>query len=189
MPSVSSCGAGRWRRHEEWDTMHKDGTSRAPPGTWEGLVGEGVRPVLSQLASNLLLRTSLIAWATAQLLKFSLGWLIRRRPNPSLLISTGGMPSSHTAFVSALAVGAGKLAGFDSALFAVAFVFAAVVVYDATGVRQAVGRQAEVLNRIIEDLYHGRAVRPDRLRELLGHTPVEAMAGAAIGISIAILLT
>lgn len=141
-----------------------------------------VRSELSALLANIVLRASLLAWVAAQFLKFLLVLLRQRRFDVARLVGAGGMPSSHTAFVSALAAATGRTVGWESPLFAVALVFASIVVYDATGVRQAVGRHAEVLNKILEDLYRGRAVPPARLRELLGHSPLEALAGAALGV-------
>lgn len=95
------------------------------------------------------------------------------------------MPSSHSAFVTSLATGVGLVEGFDSTLFALAAVFALIVMYDAAGVRRAAGKQARVLNAIIEDL-NRRELHPERLRELLGHTPVEVVAGARLGVLVAI---
>lgn len=95
------------------------------------------------------------------------------------------MPSSHSAFVTSLATGVGLVEGSDSTLFALAAVFALIVMYDAAGVRRAAGKQARVLNAIIEDL-NRRELHPERLRELLGHTPVEVVAGALLGVLVAI---
>ncbi len=95
------------------------------------------------------------------------------------------MPSSHSALVTALTTGVGLRDGFDSSLFALAVVFALVVMYDAAGVRRAAGKQARVLNAIIEDL-NRRQLHPERLRELLGHTPFEVLVGALLGIIIAV---
>lgn len=144
---------------------------------------------MSALFSNVILRTSLLAWVMAQVLKFMVVLAVQRRFDLARLVGPGGMPSSHTAFVSALAMATGRVAGFESPLFAVALVFASIVVYDATGVRQAVGQQAEVLNKIIDDFYHGRSIREGRLRELLGHSPLEALAGVALGTATAVLAT
>jgi len=125
----------------------------------------------------------------AQLIKFAVVLLFKRRLDLARLVGSGGMPSSHTAFVSALAIGTGRVLGFGSPFFAMAFVFASIVVHDATGVRRAVGQQAEILNKILDDLYRGSGIRPERLRELLGHTALEALAGAALGAATAVVLT
>lgn len=148
-----------------------------------------MRTALSALFSNVALGASLLAWAGAQILKFLLVVIRQRRVDFTRLVGAGGMPSSHTAFVSALATATGQLAGWGSPVFAVAAVFASIVVYDATGVRQAVGRQAEMLNKIIDDFYHRRGVHQARLRELLGHSPVEALAGVGLGVAVALALT
>jgi len=92
------------------------------------------------------------------------------------------MPSSHAAFVSALATTVGLDQGFDSALFAVCVVFASVVMYDAAGVRRAASTQARIINQIVDELFHGKPIREERLRELLGHTPVEVLVGSVVGI-------
>jgi len=149
----------------------------------------GSEPLLADLLSNVVLRASLVAWVSAQVLKFLWVLVVERRVDFARLVGPGGMPSSHTAFVSALATSTGLVAGWGSPLFAVALVFASIVVYDATGVRQAVGEQAEVLNRIIDDFYHGRSIHKGRLRELLGHSPVEALAGVVLGVVAALALT
>jgi acid phosphatase family membrane protein YuiD len=82
----------------------------------------------------------------------------------------------------------GKYSGVGSAAFAIALIFTFVVMYDAAGLRRAAGRQAEVLNRLVEDLVHMRGVHEQRLRELLGHTPLEVLVGAAIGLVVGIIL-
>jgi len=111
-----------------------------------------------------------------------------RRLNLRVLAVTGGMPSSHSAIVMGLTTAVGKYAGLGSAAFAIALIFTFVVMYDAAGLRRAAGRQAEVLNRLVEDLVHMRGVQEARLRELLGHTPMEVLAGAAIGLAVGLIL-
>src|SRR2546421_7330367 len=131
---------------------------------------------------------ALLAWAIAQVLK--VGWTSarERRLNLRVLAETGGMPSSHSAIVMGLTTAIGKYAGPTSAAFAIALIFTFVVMYDAAGLRRAAGRQAEVLNRLVEDLVHMRGVQEARLRELLGHTPFEVLVGAVIGLAVGILL-
>ena len=111
----------------------------------------------------------------------------QRRLNLRVLAETGGMPSSHSALVTGLTFGIGRLNGFNSAPFAIALIFSFVVMYDAAGVRRAAGRQAAVLNRLVEDLVAMRGIREDRLRELLGHTPVEVLVGAVLGAAVGLL--
>jgi len=144
--------------------------------------------MLAQLLANQALKAALIAWALAQILKVPFALLLRRGFDLKMLVSTGGMPSSHTAFVSALTWMIGLLYGWDSGLFAVASVFAAIVMYDAAGIRRAAGKQAEVLNKIIKILQHHERIREEHLKELLGHTPIEVLAGAALGIIVATLI-
>ncbi len=127
------------------------------------------------------------AWAVAQLTKtvvsLSQGKGIQRR----FLFTSGGMPSAHSALVSALATSVGLVEGTRSASFAISVTLALIVMYDATGVRQAVGRQSIVINRIVEEIRLGRPMTQLKsdLRELVGHTPYQVFAGAALGIAVA----
>lgn len=130
---------------------------------------------------------ALLAWAIAQALKVILRSVEQRRLNLRTLADTGGMPSSHSALVMALTTSVGRLDGLGSSMFAVALVFSFVVMYDAQGVRRAAGRQAEVLNRLIEDVFGHRGVNEGHLRELLGHTPIEVLVGAVLGIGVGLL--
>jgi hypothetical protein len=110
-----------------------------------------------------------------------------RRLNLRVLADPGGMPSSHSAIVMGLTTAVGKHLGWSTAPFAIALIFSFVVMYDAAGVRRAAGRQAAVLNRLVQDLVHMRGVQETELRELLGHTPVEVLVGAVLGVGIAFL--
>ena len=130
----------------------------------------------------------ILAWAIAQAAKVTLTSVRERRLNLRVLAQTGGMPSSHSAIVMGLTTAVGKYSGLSSAPFAIALIFTFVVLYDAAGLRRAAGRQAEVLNRLVEDLVHMRGVQEARLRELLGHTPTEVLVGALIGLVVGLLL-
>jgi len=130
----------------------------------------------------------IVAWAFAQAAKVPLSSVRQRRLNLRVLAETGGMPSSHSAIVMGLTTAVGKYSGLGSAPFAIALIFTFVVMYDAAGLRRAAGRQAEVLNRIVEDLVHMRGVQEARLRELLGHTPMEVLVGAVIGLAVGLIL-
>lgn len=143
------------------------------------------QPILRQIQGNEVLVTAVLAWAIAQFLKIVSWAFVSRELNFKRLVEPGGMPSSHSAFVTSLSTGIGIYEGFDSTMFALAAVFAVIVMYDASGVRRAAGKQARVLNAIIEDL-NRRELHPERLRELLGHTPFEVLVGAALGILIAL---
>lgn len=124
----------------------------------------------------------LVAWTIAQAAKVILTSVRQRRLNLRVLAETGGMPSSHAAIVMGLTTAVGKYAGLSSAPFAIALIFSFVVMYDAAGLRRAAGRQAAVLNRLVEDLVHMRGMQEQKLRELLGHTPVEVIVGATLGV-------
>jgi len=130
----------------------------------------------------------LVAWAIAQAAKVILTSMRQRRLNLRVLAETGGMPSSHAAIVMGMTTAVGKYAGVSSAAFAIALIFSFVVMYDAAGLRRAAGRQAAVLNRLVEDLVHMRGMQEQRLRELLGHTPVEVVVGAMLGVGVGLIL-
>jgi uncharacterized protein len=130
----------------------------------------------------------IVAWAIAQVAKVVIASARMRRLNLRVLADPGGMPSSHSAIVMGLTTAIGKHAGVASAAFAIALIFSFVVMYDAAGVRRAAGRQAAVLNRLVQDLVHMRGVQEQELRELLGHTPVEVLVGAVLGIAVGLVL-
>jgi len=131
---------------------------------------------------------ALTALLSAQLIKFAGNWLRHQRPDFTRLTGMGGMPSSHAASMSALSTAVGIESGFDSALFsAIAFV-SLLVMYDATGIRQAASRQAQLLNQMLEDLKTQHSIRGERLVERLGHTYVEVVAGVVYGVVVALLL-
>lgn len=134
-----------------------------------------------QLLHNDILWVSLLAWFIAQLLKVILTLIFNRRLDMRRFIGAGGMPSSHSALVVSLAVSIGTLEGYDSTMFALAITFSMIVMYDAAGVRRAAGKQAAVLNEILEQIQTTRSISEGKLMELLGHTPVEVIAGALLG--------
>ncbi|AFQ43059.1 divergent PAP2 family protein [Desulfosporosinus meridiei] len=145
-------------------------------------------PFFLGIFHNTILISAITAWFSAQFLKVIVNLIVIRKLNFSLFFSSGGFPSSHSAMVSALALGVGKYHGWDSPIFAVAAVFLIVVLYDATGVRRAAGKQAEVLNKLIEFLYHGPDLAQKRLKELIGHTPFEVFGGVIVGIIVSLLI-
>lgn len=146
------------------------------------------RDVLAEFARNKVFWITVSAWFVTQTIKVVVGVIKERRFNFRWLMGTGGMPSSHSAMVSALATTVGLAAGFDSVIFVIALSFAIVVILDAQGVRRATGKQAEILNKMLDDIYWKHRVQEDRLKELLGHTPVEVFVGIAAGIIIPLLL-
>lgn len=143
---------------------------------------------MNDLLANKIFIVCVIAWSAAQVLKVVYYGVKHRRLNLRLLTSAGGMPSSHSALVTALAAGVAIQHGLRSTEFAIAIVFAGIVMYDAAGVRRAVSKQAVVLNTILEELFKGHPISEERLRELIGHTPVEVIVGSALGILLTGLL-
>ena len=143
-------------------------------------------PFLSIGHNNILIST-LSVWAIAQCVKVLLGVIREKRFNFKWFIGTGGMPSSHAASATALATTCGLQEGFDSIPFALAAVFALVTMFDAQGVRRSTGQQAEILNRILDDMYWKGRIESQRLKELIGHTPIEVLIGAVLGFCLAIL--
>jgi len=135
---------------------------------------------------NNILMITLVAWIFAQCVKVVLGVIRERKFNFRWFIGTGGMPSSHAAGATALATTCGLKLGFDSPTFALATVFAMVTMFDAQGVRRETGQQAEILNKILEDIYWKGKVESTRLKELIGHTPIQVLIGSIIGLLIAL---
>jgi acid phosphatase family membrane protein YuiD len=133
------------------------------------------------LFANDVLGVCVMAWLIAQLSKPILHYAHTRRVNLRYLVSAGGMPSSHSAVVVALATRIGFDTGLSSIDFALSAVFAAVVMYDAAGVRRAVSVQARILNRMLAEMIEAQHFNEERLRELVGHTPFEVFVGALIG--------
>ncbi len=137
------------------------------------------------MLGNVALVAPLTAGVLAQLLKFAVDLVSHGRPDFTRLVNPGGMPSSHSSLVTCMSLTVGRVAGWQSPLFAVASVLSLIVLYDAAGIRQAAGKQARIINKIVDDLYRERRVSEDRLRELLGHTPLEVVAGMALGAAVA----
>lgn len=135
--------------------------------------------------ANPVLIAGVVAWSLAQLVKVPWSYLTTRRWDWSLLLRAGGMPSSHSALVASIAHATGLFVGFDSPMFAIALGMAIIVIYDATGIRRQAGLHAEIINAMIQDLARGHPLEGQELIELLGHTPLEAFAGMALGIIIA----
>ena len=127
--------------------------------------------------------TAFSAIITAQIIKSIVFLIIKRKLDVRLFTTTGGMPSSHSAGVMGLSTAVGLINGFHSVEFAIALGFACIVMYDAAGVRRAAGKQAACLNRIIMDVYkQDLAEAGGKLKELLGHTPMQVFVGATYGV-------
>ena len=123
----------------------------------------------------------------AQLYKFIVYLIVYKQLNFKRFFQTGGMPSSHSSFMMAMTTSTGLIAGFNSVPFAIALTIALVVMYDAAGLRRAVGRQASVLNQIVSEIFSEHPhLSSQRFRELLGHTPIEVFVGAILGVAVAL---
>jgi uncharacterized protein len=138
-----------------------------------------------KILDNHVLVIALIACLMAQLAKILVEFVKHGKVNVRVLVTTGGMPSAHSALVTSLAAGVGQTAGWDSPNFAIAAIFAVIVMYDAAGVRQAAGKQARILNQMIDELFREHPTfSEDRLKELLGHTPFQVIVGSVLGVTI-----
>mgnify|MGYP001623072036 len=159
---------------------------------------------LQKFCGNYVLCVALTAWIAAQVIKTILNFVVTKKFHAERLVGAGGMPSAHTALVCSMTIAVSKLTGVNSPEFAIAFIIAAVVMYDAMGVRRAAGEQAKVLNKIVfqwgdvvkkESPQEGESTKADvseelaqkELKEFLGHTPLEVLGGALLGILIAML--
>lgn len=143
---------------------------------------------LKELVLTKMFKAGLSAFVLSQTIKVITNIFIKHRLDFRLFVSMGGMPSGHSAYVMALSTAIGFNSGWGSSVYLCSLGFALLVIVDAAGVRRAAGRQAKVLNQIMESLSAGEKVGEKKLRELLGHTPVEVILGGLLGILIAILL-
>jgi acid phosphatase family membrane protein YuiD len=141
---------------------------------------------LGGIFQNQVLLTGMASWILAQALKIPIDLFQNRHWNWALFFAAGGMPSSHSALVTATAMAVGLHWGFDNPIFGVATAIAMIVVYDATGVRRQAGIQAQKINILIEELLKGHPVSQEHLREVLGHTPLEALGGVLLGLVTAV---
>ena len=140
---------------------------------------------MTDIFQNRILLISIFSCFLAQFLKIFTGK--EKKFDFKRIIISGGMPSSHSSFVTSLAMLVGFDKGFASTEFAITAVFAIIVMYDASGVRRAVGKQATIFNKILDDLHHKKHIEQKRLKELIGHTPKEVLFGAILGILTAIV--
>ena len=161
------------------------------------------------LISNYVIDVGFLAWFAAQFIKTVLAYIPNRKIIWERMVGSGGMPSSHSALVCAIAVGIAKKLGYGSPEFAISVALAGIVMYDAMGVRRAAGEQAKVLNKMVVDfkemfmmlkeefdaLARGESIgeealeeKEKRLKEFLGHTPLEVFCGAMLGILVAVLI-
>lgn len=143
--------------------------------------------MLSELINNNVLIAPLLSWAVAQLCKVILFLLEKRKLELRYLVSSGGMPSSHSALVAGLATAVALVEGVGSVTFGISVVLAFIVMYDAATVRHSVGQQAVILNRVLKEIQERRPVKVlgRELKELIGHSPLEVLVGGFLGIGIA----
>jgi acid phosphatase family membrane protein YuiD len=142
--------------------------------------------IWAQLISNRVLVAGLIAWMLAQFFKVPIQYLLHRKIDWGMWISTGGMPSSHSALVTATMLAIGLYTGFNTPAFALSVAVTMVVIYDAAGVRRQAGKHAERINMIIDELFTGQPISEENLKEVLGHTPVEVIGGVILGFIVSI---
>lgn len=144
--------------------------------------------LINSFLSNFALVAVVAAWFLAQTLKIVIYRFYEEHWNLWHFFEAGGMPSAHSAAVTALTLSVGLTLGWHTALFTTCLVFALIVMYDATGVRQAAGKQAEILNKIIDDIYSTGKVQVPKLKEILGHDPLEVVGGASLAIVVTLLV-
>ena len=140
-----------------------------------------------EIISNNALWIALCAWFAAQIIKIVIEFFRSKKIRLSLIMSSGGMPSSHSSFVVAVTTTIGLTEGFDSPLFALGAIVSMIIMYDASGVRRAAGNQAKVINDILASIENNGIKLDKKLKEMLGHTPIEVACGAILGIVIAII--
>ena len=144
---------------------------------------------MQAVLENRILIAAFLAWAIAQVTKTIYELIRQRQLTFSRLVSSGGMPSSHSAIVTSLATATGRVMGLNSAAFAITIVLAGIVMYDAAGVRRAVSIQARILNQMIDEAFQGKPFAEKRLRELIGHTPIQVFVGGILGIGVGLIMT
>ncbi|HQF45729.1 MAG TPA: divergent PAP2 family protein [Anaerolineaceae bacterium] len=144
--------------------------------------------MMRELVQNQVLIAALLGWFIAQTLKLPIHYFRYKRWSWALWFSAGGMPSSHSSLITATTLACGLYEGFDSPVFALAFAVSMVILYDAAGVRRQAGIHAQRINTLIEEFFSGHPISQERLKEVLGHTPREVLAGMGLGIAIAVVL-
>ncbi|MBI5699580.1 divergent PAP2 family protein [Candidatus Saganbacteria bacterium] len=144
--------------------------------------------LIQSLISNVPLVIGGSAFILSQILKIIIYYFKDKKLDLTHFFEAAGMPSTHSAMSSAMTLSIGVKSGFDSTFFAIAVVFTIIVMYDAMGVRFAAGQQAVVLNKIIEDIYSEKISEKEKMKELIGHTPIEVFAGGTLGLAVAMVM-
>jgi len=142
--------------------------------------------MISDLINNKIVIAAMISWLLGQGLKFPFEYLINKRWDWTIMFSTGGLPSSHSAVVTAVALSIGLIDGFDTSLFALAAATGLIVIYDAAGVRRQAGFHAERINQIMRDFLESGHFEQEDLKEMLGHSPFEVVSGIVLGVLISL---
>lgn len=149
---------------------------------------------ISDLFGNYVLNVALISWLSAQIIKTIINLITTKKLNLERMVGAGGMPSAHSASVCGLTIAISRSVGFESPMFAISFLLAAIVMYDAMGVRRAAGEHAKVINLIVKRSSENKGEgvyipkNKEQLKEFLGHTPLEVMGGAMLGILVAMII-
>ena len=143
--------------------------------------------LFQELISNPVLFIGLFSWGLAQFLKVPIEYILHHRLNWGLWFSSGGMPSSHSALVTSMMLSIGIFEGFNTSIFALAVALAMIVLYDAAGVRREAGRHAEKINILINEFFTGQPISDKQLKEVIGHTPAQVLAGVLMGLTIPLL--
>jgi acid phosphatase family membrane protein YuiD len=138
--------------------------------------------MVNELLLNKVLVSAVIAWVIGQFLKFPLEFILNKRWNWGIMFSSGGLPSSHSALVTAVALSIGFQEGFNTSLFALSAAIAMIVIYDAAGVRRQAGIHAERINEIMRNFIESGHFPEEDLKEMLGHTPFEVISGVLLGV-------
>jgi acid phosphatase family membrane protein YuiD len=138
--------------------------------------------MINGLLQNKVLVSAVIAWVIGQFLKFPLEFILNKRWNWGIMFSSGGLPSSHSALVTAVAISIGLQEGFDTSLFVLSAALAMIVIYDAAGVRRQAGIHAERINEIMRNFFESGHFPEEDLKEMLGHTPFEVISGVLLGV-------
>lgn len=146
-----------------------------------------ITEIVRALLANFTFVAVVISWFFAQSIKVILYRFEEKKWNLWHFFEAGGMPSAHSASVTSLTLGIALTQGWQSPLFTMSLVFALIVMYDATGVRRAAGKQAEILNKIVDDIYANGKIRIEKLKEILGHDPIEVVCGAGLAVTITLL--
>lgn len=144
---------------------------------------------MTEIMNNKMIAAGFLGWFAAQVLKFLIDCWVEKKVHMERFVGSGGMPSSHSSLVMSIATAVGRYRGLGSAEFAISLALAAIVMYDAAGVRRETGMQAKLLNRMIESWHmEGDLQFEKKLKEFVGHTPLEVMAGAVLGIVIGMMV-